>query len=463
MSLLEGVRGKIPVAMTVAGSDSGGGAGIEADLKTFAALGVHGTVALTAITAQNTYSVTAVQDVDPEVVAKQIDAVAEDLGIDAAKTGMLHTSDIIKTVAAKVEEHGFPLVVDPVMVAKSGAPLLRDEAVEALARDLIPLAKVVTPNAREAEILAGIRVASRSDMVEAAKRIAKLGPEAVVVKGGHVELEDALDILYYRGEVYEFRAPRLESKSTHGTGCSFSAAIAAELAKGSDIVKAVRVAKEVVRAGIAFGLPVGKGYGPVNPMALLYKEAYRYRVLKSVERAVEVLTTSPLVERLAPEVGMNVVEALPYAETLFDVAGIPGRLRATGRGLRAATGPDFGASSHLARYVLEARKYDPEVRAAVNLRFSEELLEVLESMELCISYYDRREEPEEVKRREGATIPWGVRKAVEKVGRVPDVVYHRGDWGKEPMVVLLGKSAEELATLVVKVAEKLSLRESRSI
>lgn len=456
MSLFDGVHKRIPVAMTIAGSDSGGGAGIEADLKTFAALGVHGTVALTAITAQNTYSVTAVQDVEIEVIKKQIDAVAEDMGIDAAKTGMLHTTEIIEAVAEKVREYGFPLVVDPVMIAKSGAPLLKKEAVKALVEKLVPLATVITPNAREAEVLAGIKIVSKKDMVEAARKIARLGPKAVVVKGGHVEeTNQAIDILYYDGEVYEFIAPRVESKNTHGTGCSFSAAIAAELAKGSDIISAVKTAKEVVRAGIVFGLPVGKGYGPVNPLALLYKEASRYKVLKSVERGMRLLLSSPDVERLTPEVGMNLAEATPYAEDIFDVAAILGRLRATGKGLAAALSLDFGASSHLARYILTATKYDPNIRAAINIRFSEKFIEVLESMGLTVSYYDRREEPEEVKKKEGMTIPWGVEQAVKRIGRLPRVIYHRGDWGKEPMIVILGENAEEVARIVLELAEKI--------
>jgi len=222
----------LPVAITIAGSDSGGGAGIEADLKTFMALGVHGAVAITSITAQNTYQVTMIHDLPPEMVAEQIRVVHRDMGIDAGKTGMLSNKDIIKIVAETVEELGFPLVVDPVMVAKSGARLLREDAVETLIKHLIPKATIVTPNIPEAEILAGIKIESLDDMVEAARIIVeKHGAEAAIVKGGHLGGDESVDVLYYRGKHYYFRAERIQTKNTHGTGCSFSAALAALLAK----------------------------------------------------------------------------------------------------------------------------------------------------------------------------------------------------------------------------------------
>ncbi|HID40729.1 MAG TPA: bifunctional hydroxymethylpyrimidine kinase/phosphomethylpyrimidine kinase, partial [Pyrodictium sp.] len=191
---------RIAVALTIARSDSGGGAGIEADLKTFAALGVHGVVAITSVTAQNTLGVYAVQDIPPKIVAKQIEAVAEDMGVDAAKTGMLSSSEIIVAVASTLRRYDFPLVIDPVMVAKSGAPLLRPDAVETLVKELIPRATLVTPNKMEAEKLAGIMIKSLDDARRAARRIVEeYGAEAAIVKGGHLDGDESVDVLYYRG------------------------------------------------------------------------------------------------------------------------------------------------------------------------------------------------------------------------------------------------------------------------
>jgi hydroxymethylpyrimidine/phosphomethylpyrimidine kinase len=259
--------------MTIAGSDSGGGAGIQADLKTFQALGVYGTSALTAITAQNTLGVRAVHEIPTDVVAAQIDAVVEDIGVDAAKTGMLSSAEIIGMVADRVKHWRIErLVVDPVMVAKSGDRLLREDAVQALIRDLLPLALVITPNLPEAEVLVGRPLASEDDIREAARDILQLGPRAVVIKGGH-RSGDATDLLFDGQNVHEFSSERIDTPNTHGTGCTFSAAIAAELARGAHLVDAVAAAKHYLTEAIRRAAPLGHGHGPVAHDWLLSREA----------------------------------------------------------------------------------------------------------------------------------------------------------------------------------------------
>ena len=251
-------------AMTIAGSDSGGGAGIQADLKTFAALGVYGTSALTAITAQNTLGVTSVLELPPELVGAQIDAILSDIGTDAVKTGMLANSRIIQVVADKAREYGFSnLVVDPVMVAKGGDRLLQEEAVETLRNLLIPMATVVTPNLPEAAVLVGRRVESLEDARQAARDIVGMGAQSAVVKGGHLE-GDPVDVFYDGRELREFTAARLDTTSTHGTGCTFASAIAAGLARGMALEYAVGGAKEYVTEAIKAAFPMGGGHGPLN-------------------------------------------------------------------------------------------------------------------------------------------------------------------------------------------------------
>ena len=260
---------KLPVALTIAGSDSGGGAGIQADLKTFAALGVHGTSAITAITAQNTVAVTDIFELDPRLVRAQVDAVAGDIGIDAAKTGMLSSSEIIEGVAGAIEANGITrLVVDPVMVAKGGARLLRDEAVQTLRTRLLPLALVLTPNLPEAEVLLGREIHGIEDRRDAARELLALGARNVVLKGGHAEGEagSAIDVFWDGNELVELIATRIETANTHGSGCAFSAAIAARLAAGRSPLEAVRDAKQFITSAIEFGLEIGHGHGPVNPM-----------------------------------------------------------------------------------------------------------------------------------------------------------------------------------------------------
>ncbi|MCX7570159.1 bifunctional hydroxymethylpyrimidine kinase/phosphomethylpyrimidine kinase [Tumebacillus sp. DT12] len=254
-------------ALTIAGSDSGGGAGIQADLKTFTVLGVYGMSALTAITAQNTLGVHSIYNLPLQAIEEQIDAVASDIGVDAVKTGMLSQVPIIETVARKIKEHNIPnLVVDPVMVAKGGAKLLESDSQHALITHLLPLATVVTPNLPEAEVLTGLSIRTVEDMKEAAKKIHAFGPRYVVVKGGHLE-GDALDILF-DGETFEiFVTDRYETRHTHGTGCTFSAAITAELAKGRSIHAAVETAKDFITCAIRDTLGLGQGHGPTNHWA----------------------------------------------------------------------------------------------------------------------------------------------------------------------------------------------------
>ena len=257
---------KLPVALTIAGSDSGGGAGIQADLKTFAALGVHGTSVITAITAQNTVTVTAIEELPVALIRAQLDAVVSDLGPRAAKTGMLSSVEIIEAVALGIREHGLDrLVVDPVMVAKGGARLLRADAIEALRSLLLPLAAVITPNLPEAEALLGRPVATMEERRQAARDLLLLGPRAVVVKGGHAD-GDAVDI-FWDGETWdELPAERFPTRNTHGSGCVFSAAIAAGLARDLTPPAAVREAKEFITGAIRHSLELGHGHGPVNPL-----------------------------------------------------------------------------------------------------------------------------------------------------------------------------------------------------
>ena len=255
----------VPRVLTIAGSDSSGGAGIEADLKTFTALGVYGMAALTSVTAQNTMGVTGVHDLPADFVVEQIDSVAQDIGVDAAKTGMLSNADIIEAVAGAVVGNGIgKLVVDPVMVAKGGARLLQEIALEALQECILPAALVVTPNIPEAEVLSGVTISNHGRLRKAAEQIYDAGPRYVLIKGGHLEGPDAIDYLYDGVQLREFTAPRINTKNTHGTGCTFSAAIAAYLAKGLDVAEAVQQAKEYLTHAIQHAFALGKGHGPLN-------------------------------------------------------------------------------------------------------------------------------------------------------------------------------------------------------
>ncbi len=255
-------------ALTVAGSDSGGGAGIQADLKTFHRFGVYGTCAVTLVTVQNTRGVQEVMLLGPDLVAAQIAAVAEDIGLDAAKTGALGSAAIVEAVAGAVERHAVrPLVVDPVMISKHGARLLDADAVRALRERLLPRATLLTPNLAEAAALLDARVENEREMAEAARALRSLGPQAVLIKGGHLPGPEAVDLLWDGREQLRLAAPKIDTPHTHGTGCTYSAAITARLALGDDLPRAVRAAREFVTRAIQRAPKLGGGRGPVDHWA----------------------------------------------------------------------------------------------------------------------------------------------------------------------------------------------------
>ncbi|WP_100398357.1 bifunctional hydroxymethylpyrimidine kinase/phosphomethylpyrimidine kinase [Bacillus sp. FJAT-44742] len=256
-------------ALTIAGSDSGGGAGIQADLKTFQERGVFGTSVITAVTAQNTLGVHGVYPQSLESIEAQLHAVLSDIGADALKTGMLFSAEIIELVSKLCKDYNVTnIVVDPVMIAKGGSELLQQEAVEALTTQLLPLATVITPNLPEAEkILGAGSIKTLSDMKEAVRELKSLGPQSVVLKGGHLEDEIATDLFFDGERMIPFETPRIDTKHTHGTGCTFAACIAAELAKGNSLVESVTVAKQFITAAIEHSLMLGTGIGPTNHAA----------------------------------------------------------------------------------------------------------------------------------------------------------------------------------------------------
>lgn len=263
------------MALTIAGSDSGGGAGIQADLKTFSALGVYGMSVITSVTAQNTTGVIAIEDISPDVVAKQLEAIFDDFQVDAVKIGMVSNSDITQVIADYLKQWGgTDIVLDPVMVSTSGSPLLKKEARETLIRDLFPLVCLITPNLYEAEMLINEKIESIKGMEIATKRLYELGADGVLIKGGHLnELksnykglmeQEVIDIYYDGNELYQFKAPRINTRNTHGTGCTYSSAIASYLAKGYDMVATIKKAKKYITGAIKHSLNIGHGPGPTN-------------------------------------------------------------------------------------------------------------------------------------------------------------------------------------------------------
>lgn len=430
----------------MAGSDSGGGAGIQADLKTITVLGAFGTSVITALTVQNTLGVQAVYQLPPEFVAAQMEAVLSDIGADAVKTGMLAGSVVVQTVAAKLREYRVPhLVVDPVLVTKSGQRLLQTEAFPCLVRDLLPLAEVVTPNLPEAEELLGRPILSSSDMVEAARAIQAWGPKAVLLKGGHLP-GPAVDVLFDGRECLEFSAPRRETNLDHGTGCTLSTALATYLAQGLELPQAVERAKEFVTLALRRSRPLGRGHGPLNHLCLIEEKI----VLDRLGEAGRILCQARS-GSLVPEVQMNLGFALAGAETPEEVAAFPGRLVHLADDIVVVAPPRMGASRHLARIILTTMRFDPTRRAAINLRYDQTYINKARELGLLVAEFDRSQEPLAIKACEGSSLEWGVRTVMEKTGQVPDLIYDLGEWGKEPMLRLLGQDPVDVVKVALKI------------
>jgi hydroxymethylpyrimidine/phosphomethylpyrimidine kinase len=394
--------------------------------------------------------VDAILDLPPEFVTQQLKTIMRDFEVEWTKTGMLSNAQIIRAVEAGIKRYDLRAVVDPVMVAATGASLLHGDALQALIK-LLASAELVTPNVPEAEKLSGFRIRSKAHMRKAARAIAKLGPKAVLIKGGHLRTRRIVDVLYADGKLTEFSGSRVLSEPAHGTGCSFSAAITAEAAKGASIQEAIEKARKFIIRAIEGRLEVGKGIKPVNPLASLSLDAERWRSMQEVWTAAQLLVSEPKFAKLLPEVGTNIAMAPPGARTTSEVIGLSGRIIRVEGKPRLTGFPTLGGSEHVANMALTAMRYDPKIRAALNIRFSEDALRSCCKLGLRIAQFERRKEPPGVK-----TMVWGTKQTIKRAGAVPDVIFDRGAPGKEAMIRLLGKSAGEVAKLALKIAEDLN-------
>ena len=438
-------------ALTIAGSDSVGGAGLQADLKAFEAVGVHGCSVITCVTSQNTKGVSSIFPVPPGEVASQLKSVIDDVRIDAIKTGMLYSAEIVKTVSTMLKEVDSPIVVDPVMSATTGSSLHKSWFVDALISKMVPLCTLITPNLEEASRLSGVEVKDGKSARKAGLEILELGARAVLVKGGHLKGSDAADYLFSEGRVTKLSSPRVESE-VHGTGCTLASLIAANLAVGMTLEPAVRRSKGMIYKAILSREVVGRGIPCANPLAVLRIEAGKASMLDELEmagRELELIMGSDLL----PEVGTNLGYAVLGALEEDEVAALDGRIVRVGSGAKKVGCARFGASKHVARIVLAASSHDPEKRAALNIKFSDENIEACKKAKLSISTFDRSGEPKGV-----SSMTWGVHKAIERHGGVPDVIYDRGGVGKEPMIRLLGNSPEDVLSKLVRMKAKRTKR-----
>lgn len=442
----------VQAALTIAGSDCSGGAGIQADMKTMSALGIYSCTVITAITAQNTSNVDHIHPLSADIIKKQIMSVLTDIQIHAIKIGMVYNSEIITAISDILKNMKIPIVLDPIISAGTGAQLLRKEFLSDFKTKLLPICDVVTPNIHEAEKLSGTKIKNENDIKKTALKIQKLGAKNVVVKGGHFKNDDDTivdTILNDHGKFTVIKNPRMKIVETHGSGCNFSAAVTAFLALKFPMVKACLMANKYVHDSIVNTVKIGKGIPVNNPISTMYEQSCRYKVIEDLIKAVEQLISIKNFEKLIPETQSNIVYAIPNAKNIQDVAGVSGRIVKAGDRSIPTSDIKFGASRHVASSILEYMKTNQLVRSALNIKNDKRILDKCSRL-FRVTHYERIWEPSTIKNREGRSISWGVSRALSKD---PDaeIIYHRGGMGKEPMIIIFGQNPQEVVDKVKRI------------
>ena len=426
------IRLAMRTALTVAGSDSVGGAGIQADIKAMSSVGVHAATVITAVTAQNTCSVSEIYPLPADAVQAQLDAVLSDCDIKAVKTGMLYSAEIVNVVADAFEDHSAPLVVDPVMIATVGDKLYDRTYLRALKEKLLPICELVTPNKHEAEQLAGIKIDSEDDAIYACELIGREG-SSVLLKGGHMMGNNVIDYLYLSSGINKLTNPRLK-KAGHGSGCTMSSFITANMANGLDLVTAVFESRKMIQTAIQTQYSIGKGVPVVNPIVKLAKKEdnAKVEILRELDSAADILgETIPL--ELVPAKGMNIAYAVKNAKGPEEIAAVDGRMSVHNGNVKKGGQIKYGAAEHLSYVLLEVMKTNPEIRCVLEIKADKLLVKDMEAAGL---------KAVPAVRQNGESIGKTVRGSVEGCKTFPDAIYELD--GRNPKATIFGTNPKNV-------------------
>ena len=445
-----------PTVVSIASSDNSGGAGIQMDLYAFNMLKVHGCNVITAVTAQNSREFKTLYPLPVEIIKDQLDTLIEDFEIKAIKLGLIGSPEILRFLGGQLKNIIGPapsekchLVVDPVLSTTVGGKIDQNqELINIYKNEIFPITYILTPNIPEAEALLerSINTNSEDDRTSALKNLLESGPENILLKGGHASPEQGkvFDWLAEKnGKIHSFEKKYIEDVKIHGTGCMFSALIAAHTALGYlQPYQAAAGAESLLNDNIENTIPKGKSdLRYFNTSSYGSWQVVQAQVMNSLKTAKDELMRV-LVPEMVAEVGMNFGYALPAARSVEDVCGLDARIIRTNEGVQSTGGLSFGASGHVARIILSAMEFDLRYRSAVNVRYSDKLIDKLKNMDLSIGTFDRSNEPADAK-----TMDWGTRQAIQQAGQVPDIIYDKGGIGKEPMIRILGKNPQEIVDI----------------
>ena len=430
--------------LSIAGSDPSSGAGIQGDMKTFNAFGVHGLSVITAITSQNTSRFFGVEPVSQLLVKSQIRSILEDFHIDAIKIGMVYDKQTVRAIHSELEKIKIPIILDPIFKSTTGGILQTEGAFSDFKKLLVPLCHIITPNVTEAEKISGIKIKSLKDMKNAAMKIQKMGAKNVIIKGGHFfKGVKVTDILLEGKKFSVFSHTRMKFES-HGGGCTFSAVLCVNIARGKKLSDAVDSARLFTVDSIRNAIKIGRGLAIIKP-------SEGDVIQNQLSNAISEFCSIESIYEYIPECQTNFVYSTSNPITLKDVIGLEGRIVRTGKFVTVAGHLKYGGSKHVASAVLEMTRKFHSMRSSLNIKYSDKIIKKSVSKGLKVSSYDRREEPPEIRKKEGGTISWGIKTAITNLKTPPDIVFHKGGFGKEAMILIFGRNPTDVLRKILKI------------
>jgi hydroxymethylpyrimidine/phosphomethylpyrimidine kinase len=429
--------------LSIGGSDPSSGAGIQSDIKTFDLLNAHGLTVITAITGQNTSSFGMIEPVSQKILKNQLDSVMSDFKIDGIKIGMVYNSEIIKTIYRELKNKKILIVLDPIIKSTTGGLLIENTAINDFKKFLIPLATVITPNKFEAEFLSKIKIDSKKSLQKAAQKIQSIGTKNVVITGLEIKNDQISDFILEGKNQYTLSGKKIP-KINHGSGCNYSSSLLFSLASGNSLKKAVKFSKQFTYNSIKNAKSIGYG---IDITQIKDKDVIHTELTHAINKFIEIKN----IYKNIPECQTNFVFSKKNPKSIKDILGISGRIVKTGNKITVAGDLSYGGSKHVATALITMNKKYPEIRSAINLKYNKETISKLRKGKLAISSYDRNAEPKNAKTKEGSSVGWGVKYAIKNSEEPPDVIYHKGDFGKEPMIIIFAKTP----TLIIEKISKL--------
>ena len=422
--------------LSIGGSDPSSGAGIQNDIKTITSLDSYCFTVITAVTSQNTRKFSRVEPISPKMITIQIDSILSDFKIDAIKIGMVYNSSIIKAIYSKIKRFKIPIILDPVIKSTTGGVLMTKSSILDYKKFLAPLGFVITPNKKEAEILSGIKIRTKNDLLKCAKKIKKIGTKNVIITGTRLEKNKISDLIL-EDSGHHFNTTTKISKLNHGSGCTYSSALTVCIANGKNIRESSMFAQKYTVESIKLAEKLGKGIEIIKVPKI---DPIKKNLKNAATRFVQIKNIYSLI----PEVQTNFVFSRLNPKSTKDVIGINGRIVKSGKTVQVVGDFEYGGSQHVATAILAINKKFPTIRSALNIKYNSKILKKFQSQGFRISDYDRTKEPSAIKNKENLTVSWGIKAAIKNFSQAPDVIFHKGSFGKEPMILVFGEEPNKV-------------------